>query len=143
MRGRSKTTGTQNGDFEVKSAVDAARELGAQVLLQVNAIESFPVRPRSSGGWQRNFYRSNSNAEKLASTPISEERAAAITPSYFLRREEQSTPRARTAVDVNVTAVRTDTGAAIWFYSDRFVEAAARTTPIDAHYLCSLWPERA
>jgi hypothetical protein len=98
-----------------KPLLESARELGIDVLIQVNALERVQVRPGRDSRFERRFFhatREGVRAEPAFVEPI----RARDFESLLKRRESSLANGKRVGATINVSAVRVETGATIWFY---------------------------
>lgn len=103
--------------------LEAARGLGADVLFQLNALER--VQIPDDEGWQRAVYTSNAKGIKGAPATVPAERERAIAKA-MRSREKARIPSGQVAISIDLTAVMTRNGEAIWFYE------AVHRMPVDA-----------
>ncbi len=109
----------QQAEDQLKvSTYVAARQLGAQVVFLFNSLEASDLDAGSIGGNSIKYYRSDETGAALAPAPLEE-----ASRTYFkafvqsrLGLAELSKETLAIAATLDATAVRTDTGEAVWFY---------------------------
>lgn len=91
----------------------AARQLGAEVLFQVNSLERVTYVPGRNARWERTF--SSASAEGEPGEPFALKTAdlQRLGP-VFAQAEQYALTRLGAMLDVN--AVMTETGQTVWFY---------------------------
>jgi len=95
--------------------VKAAKDLGAQVLFQVNSLERSAANVRQDARWERRFYRSSPDGEQGSPAQVNVNMKNAFE-RFIIPREKRALPEKRLSATINATAVLVDTGQAIWFY---------------------------
>jgi hypothetical protein len=115
--------------------VQAAKELGAQVLFQVNSLERSAANVRQDARWERRFYRSSSEGEQGSPAPVNV-RLKDSFESFIIPQEQAALPARRLSATINTTAVLVDTGQAIWFYEWTHKEALSDRYETDVLLAC-------
>lgn len=100
--------------------VSAAKQLGAQVLFQVNSLERAQATSGQDARWERNYFKSNPAGTGTIPLALSEEDRAELK-RYVEDEERAVLSRVRPAAALDVNAVMVDTGQSIWFYQNKRV----------------------
>lgn len=121
-----------------KSALDVAKSLGAQLLLQINSLERTSIRPGTDARWDRKYFvRSLEDSEVYEPTALPKQYKGPIL-RFVKKRESDALGAARLSASLNATVASISTGEAIWFYdwtvSEDTAEASKRTLSI--HTAC-------
>ena len=111
----------RKAETENRPALLAARELGVDALLQLNALERGITLPGQDARWERSFHHSNARGEAVE--PASVERARARRFVALVRPEEERLGAQRLTATVNASVIRVSDGAALWFYRRTLVDA--------------------
>ena len=115
--------------------VQAAKELGAQVLFQVNSLERSAANVRQDARWERRFYRSSSKGEQGSPAPVDAQLKDTFE-SFIIPQEQEALPDKRLSATINATAVLVDTGQAIWFYEWTHKESLSDRYETDVLLAC-------
>ena len=120
---------------EHMTPVQAAKELGAQVLFQVNSLERSASNVRQDARWERRFYRSSKKGEQGSPSPV-DAKLKDTFESFIIPQEQRALPDKRLSATINATAVLVDTGQAIWFYEWTHKEALSDRYETDVLLAC-------
>jgi len=101
--------------------LEAARELGIDVLLQVNALERIDIQPPRDARWERRFYEATRAGEQRDPALVDPSRAA-IFERLIGQKESYFGSGQRVGAMINVSAVFVESGATIWFYEWTLVD---------------------
>lgn len=93
----------------------AAKQLGAEILFQMNSLERSRVAPGQESTWRRSFFESNSKGDRKGVAHVDEARARALE-GWMMTIESAVLPREQISVTADATAILVETGEAIWFY---------------------------
>jgi hypothetical protein len=113
----------QNKVLKEKATPQAAsKELGAEVLLQINSLERSLVQAGQDARWERLFYQSNDEGEQLdpASLPVKEGEQLV---GHIKKKEASLMHQERLSMTINASASLVKTGETIWFYEWTHAEA--------------------
>jgi len=98
------------------TATDAGRQLGAEVLFQVNSLERVKT-PRGEGArWERTFYQSNNCGDAVQPASMDDLQLAQLRKQSQGREQEVLQGKQRLGATLNVNAIMVETGQTIWFY---------------------------
>lgn len=123
--------------------LDAARLLGIDVLLQVNALERVTVGRSGNELWERSFFKSNRQGERREPVSVSQDLADEFD-QVITDRENAIDTSTLVAAVIDVSGIWVDTGTVMWFYRGRRVDASAPNPIVQAHIDCEDRPcERA
>ncbi len=112
-----------------KPLLESARELGIDVLLQVNALERIDIRPGRDARIERRFYRATRHGERADPTSVAQARAREFE-RIIGQKEASLTSGSRVAATINVSAVSVESGATIWFYESTKIDSPDFDTQI-------------
>lgn len=104
--------------------VTAAQRLGAQVLFQVNSLERAAGTSSADAKWERHYYKTKLGAARgFQPVPIAlPARDRAELNELIAENERSAMGSTRRAAALDVSAVAVDTGQAIWFYQNKWVD---------------------
>lgn len=94
---------------------DAAQQLGADVLFQINSLQEVSAPP-AGAGWQRELLEMDSKARDVQGPYDADARDRATLFSMVARHEARLGPRPRVGASLDLSAVHVATGESIWFY---------------------------
>jgi len=97
-----------------QSILDVAKEMDADILLQINSLERLTTGSGADLRWERRFYESNKNLD--IKSPVKVPNLIGEQLVSLARDIEGESQMSRSSVSLNVTAAAVDTGEAIWFY---------------------------
>ena len=127
--------------------LEAAQQLNATVLFQVNSLERSKARRSHELEWERSFYEwelgffewffgIGTNGSKGPLVEVPDDRAKALE-NRMSRVEQAARPREQVSVTVNATAILAESGETIWFYSwthaEEFDEEVRATQLFECH----------
>jgi hypothetical protein len=95
--------------------LEAASELRADALFQVNALERVDIRPGADARWERRFHLASVDGSRVAPARVPPSRRGEFE-SIITRHEKGRIPDRRIGATINVSVVSVATGTAIWFY---------------------------
>ena len=103
----------------------ASKELGAEILFQINSLERSLVQAGQDARWERRFYQSNHDGEQLdpASLPVKE---GDQLVNHIKKKEASLNHPERLSMTINASASLVETGETIWFYEWTHAEAHER-----------------
>ncbi|MFO0596402.1 MAG: hypothetical protein U0228_13885 [Myxococcaceae bacterium] len=93
----------------------AAKQLGAQVLFQVNSLERVDARPGRDARWERSFHKSDKAGVVGELTALKESEITQLR-AQLNEREALFLKNGRLGVMLDVNAVLISSGQTIWFY---------------------------
>lgn len=97
------------------TALDVAKNLGADILLQINSLARTKVVPGRDARWDRSYYESDSAG--FDGDPIEVNKRISDQLQAFAKTHEKSKLEAsRLSASLSSTAIAVATGEAIWFY---------------------------
>ena len=114
----------------------ASKELGAEVLFQINSLERSLIHAGQDARWERRFYDSNDKGERLnpASLPVQEGEQLI---SQMKKREAASLMhQERLSVTINASASLVETGETIWFFEWTHAEARGKESAMTVLAVC-------
>jgi hypothetical protein len=114
------------------TSLEAARNLGAEVLLHVNSLEHSISEPGFDERWNRRFYKSDNKGTKGPLAEVPELRAQALEKG-MRTSELRAVPLGRVSASIDATVVLVSSGEAIWFY--RWTHSQAFESKITARQL--------
>lgn len=123
----------------------AAKKLGAQVLFQVNSLERAAATANAEARWERRYYKAKPGAARgFQPTPISlPARDREELNALIAENERTAINSIRHAAVLDVSAVAVESGQAIWFYQNKWVNPLStdRTYSVIARRKGSHWVE--
>jgi len=120
---------------ENMTPVEAAKDLGAQVLFQVNSLERSAANVRQDARWERRFYRSSGDGEQGSPAQVNAQLKDTFE-AFIIPQEKRALPEKRLSATINATAVLVDKGQAIWFYEWTHKEALSDRYETDVLLAC-------
>ncbi len=100
---------------EDTSLLEAAADLGVEILLQVNSLERIRIQPGRDARFERRFFLATREGERADPAFVEQSRAREFE-SLIKKKEASLAKGARVGATINVSAVSVDTGTTIWFY---------------------------
>ena len=100
----------------------ASKELGAQVLFQINSLERSLMQAGQDARWERRFYQSNPEGEQLKPASLPAKEGEQLI-QHIKKKEAALIHRQRLGVTINASASLVETGETIWFYEWTHAEA--------------------
>lgn len=116
-----------------KSAIEAAKRLGAQVLIQVNSLERVKVNPGRDTRIERSFFDSNDDADKLSPLGLDENKINEIKKAIEGDEKILLSSKTKLGAMLDVSVVDSETGQTIWFY--RWINQKETSTLEFANFL--------
>ncbi len=104
--------------------LESARDLGIDVLLQVNALERIEISPARDARFERRFFRATREGRRAEPARVPATRASDFE-ALIERREASLATGKRVGATINVSAVWVNTGATIWFYEWTQIDTVA------------------
>lgn len=95
--------------------LEAAQDLGIDVLLQVNSLERIEIRPGRDARWERSFWRATKRGEPADPAAVKRSRAR-IFDQMIANKEAALASGNQVGATINVSGVWVDSGSTIWFY---------------------------
>lgn len=106
------------------SALQVAKDLGAQILFQINSLEKSTRSLGKDARWERNYFTSDKYGEAREEKSFADDMRAYLKSSY-LESYESSVNLKRLAVTLDANAVHVKDGESIWFYRWTLSDPAA------------------
>lgn len=97
------------------SASEVARNLGAQILFQINSLERSRKTLGQDARWERTYFSTDPTGTKAMPLPLTEHQRNILSSSYLQQIEANANPRAY-AVTLDAAAIWVPTGQSIWYY---------------------------
>lgn len=116
----------------------ASKELGAEVLFQINSLERSLVQAGQDARWERRFYQSNDEGEQLDPASLPEKEGEQLV-SHIKKKEASLTHQERLSMTINASASLVETGETIWFYEWTHAEAHEQDEAIKVLAVCTSW----
>jgi hypothetical protein len=113
----------------------ASKELGAEVLFQINSLERSLVQAGHDARWERRFYESNEEGEQIRPVSLPAKESNQLI-SYVKKKEASLTPPERLSVTINASASLVETGEALWFYEWTHAEVQDRDEAMNILAVC-------
>lgn len=113
----------------------ASKELGAEVLFQINSLERSLVQAGQDARWERRFYESNQDGEQLKPTTLSVKEGNQLI-GHVKKKEASLSHRERLSVTINASASLVETGETIWFYEWTHAEAREQGAAMKVLAVC-------
>ncbi|MFK7898947.1 MAG: hypothetical protein AB8G23_24165 [Myxococcota bacterium] len=110
--------------------LDAAKGLGVDVLLQVNSLERFELRPGRDARWERRFWKATTEGEPRDAASVSRERAAEFD-RLIATKEASLGAENRIGATINVSGVWVESGSTIWFYEWSQIDDVSGNAEVD------------
>ncbi len=115
--------------------LESARELGIELLLQVNALERIEIQPGRDARFERRFFRATRNGEKV--DPAAVDLSLAHEFESLIKKKEASLAGGkRVGATINVSAISVESGTTIWFYEATKVDDFARDPEVQVLIDC-------
>ncbi len=114
----------------------ASKELGAEVLFQINSLERSLVQTGQDARWERRFYESNDQGEQLdaASLPVKEGEQLIL---QIKKKESSLSQQERLSVTINASASLVKTAETMWFYEWTHAETQKQDTATKVLAICN------
>lgn len=100
----------------------ASKELGAEVLFQINSLERSIIQAGQNARWERHFYASNRKGEQLNPVSLPPKEGNQLL-DQIKQKETSLFNQERSSVTINASASLVETGETIWFYEWTHAEA--------------------
>jgi len=113
----------------------ASKELGAEVLFQINSLERSLVQAGQDARWERRFYESNEQGEQIKPISLPAKEGNQLI-SYVKKKEASLTPPERLSVTINASASFVETGETMWFYEWTHAEVQDRDEAMKILAVC-------
>ena len=127
----------QNKVLKEESTPQAAsKDLGAEVLFQINSLERSLVQAGQDARWERRFYQSNQDGEQLDTASLPAQEGEQLI-QYIKTKEAALTHRERLSVTINASASLVETGETIWFYEWTHAEAREQNAAMKVLAVCN------
>tara|TARA_Y100001934_G_C12335189_1_gene767212 strand:+ start:1245 stop:2171 length:927 start_codon:yes stop_codon:yes gene_type:complete len=110
-------------DAKTTTHLDAAKSLGADVLMQINSMERAQSNAGSNARWDRRYKKANASGDIKGNAAVSVNISNQLN-ALVSGLERNNRPPARLSANVNANAVDVSSGQAFWFYDWNNVEAA-------------------
>jgi hypothetical protein len=114
-----------------------AKQLGAQVLFQVNSLERVNITPERDVRIERSFFGSNTFGESLNPLKLDEQRINEIKAVTVADEQKQLELTKYLGAMLDINAVDSETGQTIWFYRWSKHEDTSKIT--FASFLLQCW----
>ncbi len=114
----------------------ASKELGAEVLFQINSLERSLVQSGQDARWERRFYESNDQGEQLdpASLPVKEGEQLI---RQIKKKESSLSQQERLSVTINASASLVKTAETMWFYEWTHAETRKQDAATNVLAICN------
>ncbi len=113
----------------------ASKQLGAEVLFQINSLERSIVQAGQNARWERHFFASNQKGEQL--NPVSlPPREGRELLDHIREKETTLLNQDRLSVTINASASSVETGESIWFYEWTHAEARGDDETVQVLAVC-------
>ncbi len=116
--------------------IEAAGELGADVVFQVNSLERIQANLGSDLQWKRRFFESDRSGRRGPPIAVPESRAQSLE-SHVHRWEQSALPPNRMGATTNATVIDVKSGEAIWFYDGTVSEQFDSAVSLSQLFECS------
>ncbi|MGD9851643.1 MAG: hypothetical protein AB7T38_10265 [Nitrospirales bacterium] len=93
----------------------ASKELGAEVLFQINSLERSIIQAGQNARWERHFYESNPEGEQLKSVALPPREGNQLL-DHIKQKETSLLNQDRLSVTINASVSSVKSGETIWFY---------------------------
>ncbi len=113
----------------------ASKELGAEVLFQINSLERSQVQAGQDARWERRFYESNDEGTQLDSTSLPVNEGKQLIKK-IKNKEAMLAHRERLSVTINASASLVETGETMWFYEWTHAEAREQDASMKILAIC-------
>lgn len=100
----------------------ASKELGAEVLFQINSLERSMIHAGQDARWERRFYESNQQGEQLQPVSLPAKEGNQLI-DHIKQKEATLLGQERLSVTINASASLVETGESMWFYEWTHAEA--------------------
>ncbi|MDR4487103.1 MAG: hypothetical protein R3B83_06205 [Nitrospirales bacterium] len=100
----------------------ASKELGAEVLFQINSLERSMIQAGQDARWERRFYESNPQGEQLQPASLPSKEGIQLI-NHIKQKEATLLNQERLSVTINASASLVETGESMWFYEWTHAEA--------------------
>jgi hypothetical protein len=114
---------------------EASKELGAEVLFQINSLERSLVQAGQDARWERRFYESNEEGEQLRPVSLPAKEGNKLI-SHVKKKEASLSPPERLSVTINASASFVETGETMWFYEWAHAEVQDRDEAMNILAVC-------
>ena len=113
----------------------ASKELGAEVLFQINSLERSLVQTGQDFRWERRFYESNAEGAQLKPVSLPEQESQQLV-SHVKKKEASLSLAERLSVTINASASLVETGETLWFYEWTHAEVQDRDEAMNILAVC-------
>lgn len=120
---------------EETSLLEAARDLGVEILLQVNSLERIQIQPGRDARFERQFFRATRGGQKVDPARVAQSRAREFE-SLIKKKESSLAHGARVGATINVSAVSVESGTTVWFYQSTVVDDFEVDSQVDVLVDC-------
>lgn len=118
--------------------LEAAKQLGAHALLQINALERSTINSGKDARWDRRYFNSNVKGSILDSVQLPPNKANQMDRYASFGEQmliQKMNNRLSATLNASVTSVKT--GETIWFYSWTVAEKFEEKQKAKSHLVCS------
>ncbi|MDR4495011.1 MAG: hypothetical protein R3B74_11420 [Nitrospirales bacterium] len=113
----------------------ASKELGAEVLFQINSLERSIIQAGHNARWERHFYESNPEGEQLKPVSLPPREGHQLL-DHIKEKETSLLSQERLGVTMNASASSVKTGETIWFYEWTHAEAREDNEAVKVLAVC-------
>ncbi len=113
----------------------ASKELGAEVLFQINSLERSLVQTGQDARWERRFYESNDQGEQLDPTSLPVKEGEQLI-GQIKKKEASLSQQERLSVTINASASLVETAETMWFYEWTHAEARKQDAATTVLAIC-------
>ncbi len=113
----------------------ASKELGAEVLFQINSLERSLVQTGQDARWERRFYESNDQGEQLDPTSLPVKEGEQLIRE-IKKKESSLSQQERLSVTINASASLVETAETMWFYEWTHAETQKQDAATKVFAIC-------
>ena len=128
------------------AAIDIAKEMKADILLQINSMERLTTGSGADLRWEYHFYKSDKDRSIKEPAKVNKKIKQQIIK--HAHKSEALNDMPMTSVNLNITATDVNTGEAVWFYewtlAEKTEDNSVETTSFSAckKNVCKPWMPR-
>lgn len=105
-----------------KNLTQAAQELGAQIIFQINSLENSTKSLGQDARWERSYFKTSPRGDVLSPLQLTADQRGLLASSFLVPREITQN-RYTYAVTMDAAAIQVSNGQTIWYY--RWTKASA------------------
>ncbi len=114
----------------------ASKELGAEVLFQINSLERSLVHAGQDARWERRFYTSNEEGQQRNPATLPIEEGEQLISQMKEKEAASLIHQERLSVTINASASLVETGETIWFFEWTHAEARGKEAAMTVLAIC-------